>query len=304
MLRDLNTLPKYLRPEEFAALKLRELYSDYGYSFYRMGKFEEYDLYAKNKEFLISQDIITFTDIDGKLMALKPDVTLSIVKHLRENPENVLQKFFYDEKIYRTSRNIRAFREISQVGLECIGAFDEACVREVLELALKSLEKISDGKEYVLDVSHLGLLSSLLSRIDNTNLRADILKFVSEKNSHEIANLQIPELEKNLLVKLINVSGISELREIFRGNYYLAQFENLLGNFGGNVRVDFSVISDLNYYNGIVFRGFIDGVPESILSGGQYDNLMRRMGHENSHAIGFAVYLDKLDKLGGNHESY
>ncbi len=300
MIRDLNTLPKYLRPEEFAALKLRELYSDYGYSFYRMSKFEEYDLYAKNKEFLISQDIITFTDIDGKLMALKPDVTLSIVKHLREDV-NAVQKFFYDEKIYRTSRNIRAFREISQIGLECIGALDDECVREVLELAMKSLEKISDGREYVLDVSHLGLLSGLLSRIENANLRADILKFVSEKNSHEIANLQIPELEKNLLVKLVNVSGISELHEIFHGNIYLAQFENLLGNFGGNVRVDFSVISDLNYYNGIVFRGFIDGVPESILSGGQYDNLMRRMGHENSHAIGFAVYLDKL---GGNHENY
>ena len=52
----------------------------------------------------------------------------------------------------------------------------------------------------------------------------------------------------------------------------------------------------MNYYNGIVFRGFIDGVPESVLSGGQYDVLMRKMGRE-AGAVGFAVYLDLLERL-------
>ena len=70
-----------LREDEKATLRLRALLARYGYRPYRMSKFEEYDLYVRNKSFLLSDHIITFTDTDGKLMALKPDVTLSIVKN-------------------------------------------------------------------------------------------------------------------------------------------------------------------------------------------------------------------------------
>jgi ATP phosphoribosyltransferase regulatory subunit len=59
------------------------------------------------------------------------------------------------------------------------------------------------------------------------------------------------------------------------------------------VRIDFSLINDMNYYNGIVFRGYIKGIPDGILSGGRYDGLMRKMDR-CSDAIGFAVYLDRL----------
>jgi ATP phosphoribosyltransferase regulatory subunit len=71
-----------LERDESAVFALRSLYSSYGYSQYKMGKFEEYDLYAHNKSFLVSERILSFTDTDGRLMALKPDVTLSIVKNV------------------------------------------------------------------------------------------------------------------------------------------------------------------------------------------------------------------------------
>jgi ATP phosphoribosyltransferase regulatory subunit len=61
------------------------------------------------------------------------------------------------------------------------------------------------------------------------------------------------------------------------------------------LRIDFSVVNDMQYYNGIVFRGFVYGVPVSVLSGGQYDRLMRKMGR-SAGAIGFAVYLDELER--------
>ena len=72
---------KVLRAEERAVYKMRELYGSYGYLQYKVSKFEEYDLYAKNKSFLVSDKLLTFTDTNGKLMALKPDVTLSIIKN-------------------------------------------------------------------------------------------------------------------------------------------------------------------------------------------------------------------------------
>ena len=94
---------------EQVTFSLRSLYNRRGYAQYKMSKFEEYDLYARNKDFLISDNVITFTDLNGKLMSLKPDVTLSIVKNSTDNPEG-LQKLYYNENVYRVSKGAKAFR--------------------------------------------------------------------------------------------------------------------------------------------------------------------------------------------------
>ena len=52
----------------------------------------------------------------------------------------------------------------------------------------------------------------------------------------------------------------------------------------------------MNYYNGIVFKGFVQGVPVGVLSGGRYDRLMERV-NKKAGAIGFAVYLDEVDRI-------
>lgn len=120
--------------------RLRGVFESAGYRRFKMSKFEEYDLYAKNKDFLVSENVLTFTDLDGRLMALKPDVTLSIVKNSRDSEG--IEKVYYHENVYRASGGSLGFREISQAGLECIGEIDEYCVCEVLSLAAKSLMQI------------------------------------------------------------------------------------------------------------------------------------------------------------------
>jgi ATP phosphoribosyltransferase regulatory subunit len=54
----------------------------------------------------------------------------------------------------------------------------------------------------------------------------------------------------------------------------------------------------MRYYDGIVFKGFLNGISEAVLSGGAYDPLMKRM-NRRSRAIGFALYLDALEELEG-----
>ena len=78
---------RILRNDEKAVYRLRELFGNYGYRRFKTGKFEEYELYAENKDFLSEDGILTFTDARGKLMALKPDVTLSIAKMAEPLPE-------------------------------------------------------------------------------------------------------------------------------------------------------------------------------------------------------------------------
>ena len=159
---------------ERTELSLRSLYKSYGYTQYKMNKFEEYDLYASNKNFLVSDNVITFTDTDGKLMALKPDVTLSIIKNAHPKPAET-EKLFYDENVYRVSSGTRMFKEIKQVGLECLGNIDVFCISEVLGLAAKSLELISSC--YVLEISHAGILSDILDEYGfSAGTKNEILK--------------------------------------------------------------------------------------------------------------------------------
>ena len=287
---------------------LRSLYSQSGYERYRMGKFEEYDLYSRNKEFLVSDAVITFTDTNGKLMALKPDVTLSIIKNNKDKPEKI-QKLYYNENVYRVSKGSNSFREIMQTGLECFGKVDTACIREVLMLAAKSLELISE--DFVLEISDLEILSSIIDDIPaSEEIKQDILKCFGEKNQHGILQIcrenDIAEEYAKPLQKLLMLYGnpdkvVDGLRELCREKNLQKEADRLLDvitvfrdtPLRDKIQIDFSAVSDMNYYNGIIFRGFLAGVPDGVLSGGQYDKLMQKMGRK-SKAIGFAVYLDKL----------
>ena len=152
-----------LKPEEKAVFALRSLYSRYGYLPYKMSKFEEYDLYGKNKDFLISDGIITFTDARGKLLALKPDVTLSIIKNTKDAPDHT-EKVYYNENVYRPARDSHVFKEIMQTGLECVGDIGIYHVCEVLTLAIKSLSLLDEN--YALDLSHIGLVAALLKEAE------------------------------------------------------------------------------------------------------------------------------------------
>jgi len=294
---------------------LRTLYSKYGYSQYRMTKFEDYDLYSRNKDFLLSDRVITFTDTNGRLKALKPDVTLSIVRNLADRPDD-LQRLYYDENVYRVSERSNTFREIMQMGLECIGAADNACVTEVIELAAKSLEIISEDHDYILKVSDLDILIALAEDAAGRGLlRDEILRLAGDKNIHGIVELceqnSIPEDKYSPLVALLRLYGsadevMPELHRICEGTGAADEFfelESVLADIGAeeaaHVVVDFSIISNINYYNGLAIEGYIGGIPESVLVGGRYDMLMNRMG-KRSRAIGFAVYLDTLATLGRN----
>ena len=285
---------------------LRKLYDRYGYTRYKMGKFEEYDLYARNKDFLISDSVITFTDMNGKLMALKPDVTLSIVKNSKDMPA-AAQKLYYTENVYRVAKGAHGFRELMQVGLECLGNIDDYCISEVLILAAESLALISDRS--VLDISHLGLISEVMASVGiPEENRAEVLSYIGEKNQHELAtycrNLGVAESDIAVLRQLAAVRGTPEqvlpgLKALFPESPALAQLERIcqvLSDSAVTICIDFSVVDDIHYYNGVVFKGFIQGIAESVLSGGQYDKLMQKLKRK-SGAIGFAVYIDLLERL-------
>ncbi|MBO7297728.1 MAG: ATP phosphoribosyltransferase regulatory subunit [Clostridia bacterium] len=296
-----------LKSEERVAFALRALYRKHGYLPYKMSKFEAYDLYAANKDFLVGEGVITFTDTDGKLLALKPDVTLSIIKN---GNDNETQKVYYHENVYRISGETKQFKEIPQVGVECIGKLGVYDIYETLCLAAESLHAISEN--FVLDISHIGILAAVLDEISlDERFNREVMRLLGEKNLHETKALCLSHgVAPKLIEKLLTIvksygamrSVLEQLAPLCQNGAARTAYEELVtlcsliekSGFGDKVRFDFSVINDMKYYNGIVFKGFIDGVCEGVLSGGQYDKLLARMGRKVG-AIGFAVYLDLLE---------
>lgn len=315
-----------LKKSEQMIFDLRGLYALYGYHQFRIRKFEEFELYVKNKDFLDSVNIITFTDTNGKLMALKPDVTLSIVKNSRDIPGTV-QKVCYNENIYRVSKRSHMFEELMQVGIECIGDIDDYNVFEVLMLALKTLRHISPKS--LLDVSNLDIVSAILSDYHVTDAtRTEMIRCLGDKNIHTLRRIcrenDVSPGGIEVLEKLTRIYGRPEtvlprLRKLLRGGAIeepaltkslqaVDELERIVETFTDQklkdmIRLDFSVISDVNYYNGIVFNGFVRGIPDCVISGGQYDRLMQKMKRK-SGAIGFGVYMDRLERLLEENSAY
>lgn len=328
-------LNQTLKKEDINMLSLRHLYEHFGYVHYKMNKFEEYDLYAENKDFLAGDKIITFTDTNGKLLALKPDVTLSIVKNYNDVP-GVVRKVYYNENIYRTSKSTKTYKEIMQMGLECIGDLDIYQIAEVLILAAASLSVLSEGASggdtgsnsgsgrYILDVSHMGLIRGFL---DELNLRPKheemFLSLLRKKNRHGIMtlfdNIGVDEELRETAITLASTYGSPEsvlktletvsLNETMdKAVDELSVICSILADRDlDGVHLDFSLVNDMSYYNGVMFRGYIEGIPSGVLSGGQYDELLEKMDKRTSSdsgAIGFAINMDLINNFEDVQDEY
>ena len=277
--------------------RLEELSRKFGYAPYKMSRFEEYELYVRNKDFLQSDRVITFSGKDGRLLAMKPDVTLSIVKNAPETP-GAVRKVHYRENVYRMDRNSGNFREILQAGIECVGdvGFYEAA--EVVYLAAKSLEALGEGT--ILSLSHVGLIRFWLESSGlPASARSQALDCLRQKREQELRALcREHGADDTLPVALLRARTPDDLSPLLTADnapwQELRQIIALLPT--GKVRLDFSLGNDMKYYSGLVFKGYVRGVPASVLSGGQYDRLLSHMG-KNARAIGFALYLDQLERL-------
>ena len=298
-----------LQPKERASFALRALYEAAGCRKYHMGRFEEYGLYQENRSFLSSEQVITFTDLDGRLLALKPDVTLSIAKTAQPAPSETLC-YYYHENVYRPSAESHTFKEISQMGLEMLGAVGEAQVQQAVCLAARSLDAL--GADWVLEVSHMGYLFGLFDALGVPDAaRAKLLEKLREKNAHELRAAAgaagLAEAAADILCSVLSLCGsyadtLAKAAALCRNDAMraaVAELEALavpLEKAGGVIRLDMTLAGEMEYYNGLVFQGYLKALPRPLLKGGRYDLLMQKFT-PGAGAIGFAVYLDELDRL-------
>ncbi len=166
----------------------------------------------------------------------------------------------------------------------------------------------------MLTLSHAGFITALLDALQvPQGLRDGLLRFVRQKNTEGLlqycAAKNLPEENATALSNLISLYGtladnLPFLSDLCRNEKMeqavkeLSIVSDALGSIseGNNARLDFSVMNNMQYYDGLVFKGFVNGLPEGILSGGQYGGLLQKMGRKAT-AVGFAVYLNEVEYL-------
>ena len=299
---------KNMSKKDLVLLDIRKMYDLYGYKRISLPSFEEYDLYNENKDF-IDRNILTVMSPNGKLLALRPDITLSVAKKISKDQSLKYSKIYYQENTYNLTK-YTGYEEDEQLGIELIGKESVFLDFEIVDLAVKSLDIINEKSLIVL--SHAGFISSIF---DNLNLeyevKEEIFDCINKKNSHDIKkilenNKFISENVKELIYKIPELSGnlddITKELSKYRINdnikkilLELKQLNNLLLKFHKKSKIvfDFSVIKNLNYYNGIILQGYIEGFPNVILTGGRYDRLFEKFGVDTG-AVGFAILTDSL----------
>lgn len=300
---------KCFKGEDGVLSELATLYERRGYRRYKPGFYEDYSLYLENIDFLISKNVITFSGAEGRLLALRPDVTLSIISHSREDEGT--QKLFYSEKVYRRADGGGEFREINQTGVEVIGEIDTACQAEVGCLVCDTLATVSN--DYIVDLSHMGYTEGLMSRFNIPAVeREHAYACLHSKNVHDFSVLahrcSLDDSTIKLFSQVASIGGNAQsaitLAKECASNAQMVkaaeELEKLIATltelgYGDKISVNFSIEGNADYYNGIVFNGYLNGVPRRVLSGGRYDKLLLKLGKKGG-AIGFALYLGELER--------
>lgn len=285
---------------------LINIYERFGFKKIKLSKFEDYNLYNNNKDFLQTEHILTFMNLNGNLKSLRPDVTLSIVKKVLKDNEKETQKIYYIEDIYKIVSN--EYEEIPQVGVEIIGKLNNYSNLEIISMAIESLKSIN--KNYILEISNIDFISAIFDEIDlEENLKIEILNNIYLKNKHDLEKLLNKNVDckyKKYILSFIELSGnykdiLKKLKSLIINKKMQKSYEELkslsfvfeLYNNFDKILLDFSIESQLGYYNGIIFKGYIKESNDIILSGGRYDKLLNKF-NSNKNAIGFAIYMDKL----------
>lgn len=297
-------------------LALRSLYELFGYRKYKVSNFEEYSLYLQYKSFLSGEKILSFTDLDGRLLALRPDVTLSIIKNAHDNET---AKAYYIEKVYRESKESNTFKEINQMGLEFMGKVDSYALAETVFLAQQSLQACAEcvadrpATDYILELGHMGFVMGLLEKLELLpNERDEVIECLSAKSLHRLQtamqDMGLSSADQQRLLCLLELAGsvpevLRQAEKICSGKKMQQALQELAAIYQAldtdaqqHIRLDFSLLNATEFYDGILFSGYLAGLPRPVLSGGRYDSMMYKLGHDLD-AVGFAVYLDELERL-------
>ncbi|MDR1979500.1 MAG: ATP phosphoribosyltransferase regulatory subunit [Synergistaceae bacterium] len=314
----------YLAQEQFfkrrTEERLESVFHRYAYSSINTPTLEYMEVFA-DKGSVDPKQMYRFIDRDGEMLALRADLTPAIARITATNfaPEDTPLRFCYVQNVFRYSPNYQGrLREITQAGIELLGPSNDEADAEVLAVAIDAL-RTAGLEDFRIDVGEVRFLQGMLEECDLTPAVCDALRdrvvardFVAAEaigEEHDVSREM-----RRLLSNLPFFNGGAEiLDEALEGaknetsRSAVANLQNIhsaLKDYGFEKYVffDLSMAGNMDYYTGIIFRGYTSGLGFSILDGGRYDKLVGRFGADLP-SVGFIVKIhnltDALEKQNG-----
>jgi len=268
---------------------------------------EEYDEFRDVYSKIDKKKTVKILDNSSEILILTPDITTGIVNRLLSRwEENLIIKLFYYGKTYAHSGI--EIKEKRQMGVELIGERNENTDESVLNTAIKVLNKYS--KNYLFEIGNSKFLKGLMQSCSfKKEDYENILKLIYFKSKQELkeylSKLQYKEAMSTLL-NIFDLEGsfdeiVKELDGLYmndlmkEGIEELSRIDKYLKNITGKIIYDLSLVSELSYYDGVIFRGYIEGSNKEIIKGGRYDSFTEQYGIKIP-AIGFSIEIDELVK--------
>ncbi|HZK27011.1 MAG TPA: ATP phosphoribosyltransferase regulatory subunit [Thermoclostridium sp.] len=299
---------------------IRQMFIQSGYKEIETPTVEFYDVFSGDQNLIPQEDMFKFTDSQGRILALKPDMTVPIARvaatKLKEDIWPV--KIFYVGNTFSYNElGGGKQKEYTQAGVEVLGVNSAEADAELIALAIQALE-LAGIEEFQIDLGQVDFFRGLmeqsgLSPEESEQVREliDTKDFVGVEQLVSIHN--IPGELKELILSLPTYFGSTDvIDELSKKNVsgkalkaleYLKNVVTILEDwgFGEHISIDLGMVQRLNYYTGIVFRGFTHGVGYPVLSGGRYDNLVQRFGKQcpaTGFSLGINMIMTALERQG------
>ncbi len=292
--------------------KLTKLFSGFGYSEVVTPGIEFYDVFSGSSRNFRQENLYKMTDTKGRLIVMRPDSTIPIARLVatRLKDASLPLRLFYNQSIYENNALLKGRSDENvQTGIELIGGNNSRRADyEVLCTAVEALSTF-DKENFRLELGHIGYFKELVAKLDvDEGVREDIRMLISNKNYPALNDLldevgdtavtralrQLPSLFGGAEVfdkasKLYTNPEIEKILESLKEEY-----ERLTSlGFEGKISVDLGFVSHIAYYTGIVFRGYLSEIGQSVLKGGRYDGLIREFG-KDCPAVGFGINVDAV----------
>ncbi|MBR6044635.1 MAG: ATP phosphoribosyltransferase regulatory subunit [Ruminococcus sp.] len=292
--------------------KLAALFRSYGYSEVVTPGIEFYDLFSGSSRHFRQERMYKLTDSKGRLIVLRPDSTVPIARLASTRLAGAVLplRLYYDQPVYENNALLKGRSdEVSQAGIELIGGEDnERADYEAMFLAISSLEQF-DSENFRFEIGDIGYFKELVARLDvDESTREEIRLLISAKNYPALNDLLDNVGESPVTAALKAMPRLFGGEEVFdkaselftddKINKLLSHLKDVylkllqLG-YGGKISVDLGIVSHADYYTGIVFKGYLSGVGQSVLKGGRYDGLLGEFGNP-CPAVGFGVNCDDI----------
>lgn len=276
---------------------------------------EYYQTFNAGFENLKEEDMYKFFDGRGKILVLRPDMTIPIARVVATKLKDVQApiRLRYSADVFRVHESLGGKKnEYTDCGVELIGLKGKDSDVEILVTAINAL-KVLKETGYKIEIGSINFFNLAIKDLNlDEEERSYLAKLIDEKSLKELEeylnNLNISDKYKEFFIKLPWLFGGKEIlkegrkyafnEELKSTIEYLEEIYKGLEELGfrDKVTFDLGMVPRLNYYTGIIFRGYVDGVGVTVLSGGRYDNLISTFGRDLP-AVGFSINLDSITKI-------